>query len=144
LAHRIQRIAEPHVAARRMRTPARQGAPRGPARSRNARSMTRGRGKKPTVTGPDCGTCAAVAPGMTDDERALWEHLMAEQPIPDVKALPLGLAAWLRHHPGEACRLVVARAAGQPVAVAPLAATPMPGGRPLARPGGGARRLPLA
>ena len=52
---------------------------------------------------------------MTGEERAIWDHLLAAEPVADVKASPLGLAMLPREP-----RLVIARHAGAPVALAVL------------------------
>lgn len=58
---------------------------------------------------------------MTDDDRAIWQLLLAEATIPDVKASPIGWAAWSHAHPTAGGRIVVARDGGRPVAIAALA-----------------------
>jgi CelD/BcsL family acetyltransferase involved in cellulose biosynthesis len=61
---------------------------------------------------------------MTNEERALWERLAAAQPIADVMASPLGWDAWRRYtRQASSGRLVVARRAGVPIALMPIAPT---------------------
>jgi len=63
---------------------------------------------------------------VTGEEREIWDRLVAEQPIPDVMASPLGWEAWQRVHADEASQIVVARDGDEPVALAALATVHRP------------------